>query len=111
MTQRRLDHLQKAIGSTQNPILFGAIRSRLENDLLLLVTDITSTIHRKIGDILAQIRSNIEILRGTEAQVLAKNGDFLERLGGVVTEVLKDLEYIGKVAAQVTRKAEGDGYC
>lgn len=111
VTLRRLDRLQKAIGTAQNPILFGAIRSRLENDLLLLVADITNTINRKIGDILAQIRSNIEILRGTEAQVLAKNGDFLERLGGVVTEVLKDLEYIGKVAAQVKRKAESDGYC
>ncbi len=50
------------------------------------------------------------MLRGTEAQVLAKNGDFLERLGKVVTRVLEEMERIEGIAAQVKREAEKNGY-
>jgi hypothetical protein len=49
-------------------------------------------------------------LRGTEAQILAKNGDFLERLGKLVIGILREMESIGDIAAQVRREAEKDGY-
>jgi hypothetical protein len=98
--------LREAIGSTRNPTLFRAIRSRLENDLLLLATNITNILDGEISEILAQIGSNIEMLRGTEARILTKNGDFLERLDGVVAGVLKEMESIGEIAEQVKREAE-----
>lgn len=91
--------------------MFRSIRSRLENDLLLLAADIANILDSEVNDILTQIGSNIELLRGTEAQTLLKNGDFLERLDKVVIGVLRQMEGIGEIAAQVKREAEKDGYC
>jgi DNA integrity scanning protein DisA with diadenylate cyclase activity len=90
--------------------LFKAIQSRLGYDLLLLAIDMVKIFDGEISDILEQIGSSIEMLRGTEAQVLAKNGDFLERLRRAVTGALKEMENIEEVAEQAKREAEKDGY-
>lgn len=110
MTARRLARLRQAIGSDRNPILFSAIQSRLQNGLFELAADIADILDGEINDILTQIGKNIEMLRGTEAKVLAKNGDFLERLGRVATGVLREMENIREIAAQVMREAEEHGY-
>ena len=102
--------MRQAIGSDHNPILFSNIRYRLQNDLFELAADTADILDGKLNDILTQIGKNIEMLRGTEAKVLAKNGDFLERLGRVATGVLREMENISKIAAQVMREAEEHGY-
>jgi len=101
--------LREAIGSTQNPTLFGAIQSHLKDDIFRLVKNITKILDNNISDILEQVGSNIELLRGTEAQLLAENGNFLERLNTVITGVLRQMEDIGEIAAQVMSEAEKDG--
>lgn len=82
----------------------------MKNDLLLVGTDLVKILEEEVKEILAQVGTNLELLQGTEAQVLAKNGDFLERLGKVVTEVLKEMEEIGDNAAQAKKEAKDDGY-
>ncbi|KAH6696399.1 hypothetical protein BKA61DRAFT_683102 [Leptodontidium sp. MPI-SDFR-AT-0119] len=110
VTARRLACLREAIGSDYNPILFSAIRSRLQNDLFELAADTADIRDGEIKDILTLIENNIEMLRGTEATVLAKNGNFLERLGRVTAEVLIEMENIMEIAAQVMREATEHGY-
>jgi hypothetical protein len=110
VTERRRDRLREAIGSTRNPTLFGAIQALLRYKILQLATDMADILDGEVSDILAQIGSNIKLLRGTEAQVSAKNCDFLERLDRVVIGVLKEMESIGEIAEQVKREAEKDGY-
>jgi hypothetical protein len=67
-------------------------------------------LHHDIIDILQQIGNDIEMLRGSEARILAKNGDFLERLGAVVTNVLSEMDIIGEIATRVRSKAEEADY-
>ncbi|CZR67592.1 uncharacterized protein PAC_17491 [Phialocephala subalpina] len=110
VTARRLACLRQAIGSDRNPILFSAIRSRLQNDLFELAADTADILDSEIKNILTLIEHNIEMLRGTEAKVLAKNGNFLERLGRVAAGVLREMENIMDIAAQVMREAKEHGY-
>lgn len=82
----------------------------MKEDLLLLGTDVVKILGDEVEEIRAQVGTNLNLLQGTEAQVLAKNGDFLERLGKVVTKVLKEMEEIGDTAAQAKKEAKDDGY-
>jgi hypothetical protein len=110
VTARRLNRLRQAIGSTRNPILFTAIRSRLRDALFELAMEIVETLDDDVSDILKQIGSNIEMLRGSEAKILAKNGDFLERLGVVIAAVVDEMEIIGEIAARVKSEAGEPDY-
>lgn len=60
--------------------------------------------------ILKQIGNDIEMLRGTEAQMLAKNGDFLDRLVKVMTEMEAQMTIIAEMTAIVKAEAEKNGY-
>lgn len=110
MTARRLSRLRQAIGSTRNPVLFTAIRSRLQKALFELAMEMVDTLDNEVRNILDQIGNNIEVLRGSEAKILAKNGDFLEKLGVVIAAVMGEMETIGGIAAQVKSEAEVHGY-
>lgn len=110
MTERRLACLRHAIGSYHNPTLFRAIRSRLQNDLFELAADVADKLDSEIKNILTLIEKNIEMLRGTEAKVLAKNGDFFEALGRVIAGALKEMGKIMEIAAEVMREAKEHGY-
>ena len=110
VTARRLSCLRHAIGSTRNPILFTAIRSRLRNALFELAMEITNTLNQNVSDILKQIGNNIEMLRGSEAKILAKNGDFLEKLGVVIGAVTGEMEIIGEIALRVKNEVEKHDY-
>jgi hypothetical protein len=110
VTERRLSCLRQAIGSYHNPVLFSAIRSRLQNDLFEHAANTAGMFDVEVNDILTQIGKNIEMLRGTEAKVLAKNGDFLERLGWVATGALSEMENISEIVARVMRDAQERGY-
>ena len=107
---RRLSRLRQAIGSTGNPTLFTAIRSRLRNALSNFAKELVDTLDHDVIDILKQIGSNIEMLRGSEAKILAKNGDFLDKLGIVIAAVMREMEIIGEIAARVKGEAEKHGY-
>lgn len=110
MTERHLERLEQAIGSSRRPVLFKAIRNRLQKALALLNSQVTRELQVEMRQILKQIGTDIEMLRGTEAQVLAKNGDFLERLGKVVTEVEAQMIMIVEMTAAVKAEAEKNGY-
>jgi hypothetical protein len=110
VTARRLNRLRQAIGSTRNPILFTAIRSRLRKALFEVAKETMDTLDNDARDILKQIDSNIEMLRGSEAKILAANGDFLEKLGEVMAVVVSEMEIIGETATLVKSRAEKDGY-
>lgn len=103
---RRISHLRRAIGSTRDPVLFKAIRSRLQTALSELALETTRTLDCRIRDILQEIGNNIELLRGSEAKILAQNGDFLERLRVVVDDVMADMQDIGDVAGKAKAEAE-----
>ncbi|PVH75179.1 hypothetical protein DL98DRAFT_658308 [Cadophora sp. DSE1049] len=106
VTARRIKRMREAIGSARSPVLFTAIRSRLQNAVFELIKDILKDLHREINEILRQISSNVEMLRGSEARILAANGDFLDRLEVVLRAVAGDMENIEETAARVKRVAE-----
>ncbi|KAI9698042.1 MAG: hypothetical protein M1836_004395 [Candelina mexicana] len=110
VTNRRMSYLRGAIGSTNDPILFNQIRSRLRGDLLTLFVDIRNGLRKDTLEILTQIGADLEMLRGTEAKLLAKNGDFLGRLEGVMKEVLEHMVKIEGSVKPVKKQAERDGY-
>lgn len=105
-----MGYLKAALGSPRDPILFDQMRSFLCEDLLELFADINSTMRTETLAILNQIGTDLEMLRGTEARLLAKNGDFLDRLGAVMGVVLKDMVYIEASVKPVKEKAEEAGY-
>jgi hypothetical protein len=72
--------------------------------------EITNTLNHDVSDILKQIGNNIEMLRGSEAKILAKNGDFLEKLGVVIGAVAGEMEIIGEVASRVKSEVEKHDY-
>ncbi|KAK0122602.1 hypothetical protein ONS96_009642 [Cadophora gregata f. sp. sojae] len=106
VTARRLTRMRQAIGTSRSPVLFTAIRSRLQNAVIQLIKDTLKDLHREINEIFRQISSNVEMLRGSEARILAANGDFLDRLEVVLRGVTGEMERIGEVAARVRREAE-----
>jgi hypothetical protein len=63
-----------------------------------------------ITAVLDKIGQDLEMLRGSEARVLAKNGDFLERLGEVVQTVLRDMDTITEATDVMKLQAKQDGY-
>jgi hypothetical protein len=105
-----LRRLQDAIGSSRRPSLLTAIRDRLVKALTALSGEMADDLRREMDQILKQIGDDIEILRGTEAQMLAKNGDFLERLNGVMTEMETQLALITDMTVDVKAEAEKNGY-
>ncbi len=106
VTLRRLACLRQAVGTTRNPILFTNIRSRLRTALFNHIKRNMKNLQDQVLNILVQISSDIEMLRGSEARILASNGDFLERLGEVVRIVMPEMERIGALAERVKRDAE-----
>ncbi len=62
--------MRQSIGSERNPVLFTAIRARLRKALYALVEEVVDTLDKDINNILDQIGSNLEMLRGSEAKVL-----------------------------------------
>lgn len=63
-------------------------------------------LHGDINELLRQISTNIEMLRGSEARVLAMNGDFLDRLEIVLRAIMGEMENIEEIAARVKSRAE-----
>jgi hypothetical protein len=110
VTARRLDRLQRAIGSPRRPVLFIAIRNRVMRALEAVSRQVHNDLREEMEQILRQIGSDIEMLRGTEAQMLAKNGDFLNKLGEVVTELEAQMMIIAEMTAIVKDEAEKNGY-
>lgn len=110
VTVRRLRRLQEAIGSPRKTVLFTAIRKRLMKALMALNRQLQNELRDEVEQILNQIGSDIEMLRGTEAQILAKNGDFLDRLGKVMAEMEAEMRNITEITAVVKADAEEDGY-
>lgn len=106
MNARRLALLRRAVGSTRNPVLFTGIRARLRKALLGATKKNTETLKSNVLPILDQISSDIELLRGSEARILARNGDFLEKLSEVLRIVTGEMERIMEVAAAVKSDAE-----
>jgi len=64
----------------------------------------------EMNEILKQIGRDIEMLRGTEAQVLAKNGHFLDRLSKVMIEMEDQMMMIAEMTVTVKAEAEKNGY-
>jgi hypothetical protein len=110
VTQRHLSRLEQAIGSPRRPVLFKAIRNRLQKALTLLNSQVTRELQVEMNQILNQIGSDIEMLRGTEAQVLANNGDFLDKLGKVMAEMETQISLIAEMTAAIKAEAERNGY-
>lgn len=98
--------MAQAIGSSRDPILFAAIRRRLRNALFELARIVTTSLRHSIRDIVREIGNNIEMLRGSEARILATNGDFLERLGTIMDDIRGEMDIIGDTAASVRNAAE-----
>ncbi len=90
--------------------MFTDIRNRLMTALQALNLQIHNDLREQTDQILKQIGTDIEMLRGTEAQMLAKNGDFLDRLGEVVADVEAQMKVIGEMTAAVKAEAEKNGY-
>lgn len=107
---RRLRRLQEAIGSTRRPILFTAIHNRLTKALEALSRQIHNDLREEMEQVLKQIGSDIEMLRGTEAQMLARNGDFLDKLGRIMTEMEVQMTIIAEMTATVKDEAEKNDY-
>jgi len=110
VTARRLRRLQQAIGSPRRPVLFVAIRNRVMRALEAVSRQIHNDLREEVEQILRQIGNDIEMLRGTEAQMLAKNGDFLDKLGEVVTELEAQMMIIAEMTAAVKDEAEKNSY-
>jgi hypothetical protein len=110
VTARRISYLQEAIGSPRRPILFAAIRNRVIKAIYELSRQMADELQEEMDEILKQVGNDIEILRGTEAQMLAKNGDFLERLHEVVKETEIQMAVISQMTAAVKTEAEKNGY-
>jgi hypothetical protein len=91
-------------------VLFTAIRERLMKALEGLSSQINNELRDEVEQILTQVGSDIEMLRGTESQMLAKNGDFLDRLGKVMAEIEAQMKSITEVTAVVKADAKEDGY-
>lgn len=106
MAARRRDRMRQAIGSDRSPVLFTAIRTRLHNAVFEVIKDVLKDLHLELNEILRQISSNVEMLRGSEARILAANGDFLDRLAVVLRAVTGDMENIEEMAARIKREAE-----
>jgi hypothetical protein len=106
VTARRRDRFVRAIGTERNPVLFKAICSRLQEALFELAEGTTTSLDLGVCEVLEQIGSNIEMLRSSEAKILAKNGDFLAKLSEVVTKVMTDMKAIEEIAARVKAEAE-----
>lgn len=106
MTARRRDRIRQAIGSDRSPVLFTAIRSRLQNAAFEVIKHVLRDLHLELNEILRQISSSVEMLRGSEARILAANGDFLNRLTVVLRAVTGDMESIEEMAARIKREAE-----
>jgi len=109
VTARRISRLAQAIGTTRNPALFSTVATMLATALRRLRTGLKMKIQGELERILHRISRDLEMLRGSEAKILAKNGDFLERLEVVVTEVLEELEMIRNVTAVVREDAQRHG--
>lgn len=106
VTARRRTRLAQAIGTVDRPVLFKAIRSRVRKALNQLVAETSDKLEKEIRIILQQISSDIELLHGSEAKILAKNGDFLKRLEKVVANITGNMDSIGEIAARVKDKAD-----
>lgn len=106
---RRLDCLRRAIGSPRRPVLFTAIYNRLMHALAALSRQMTKDLQKEMGEILKQVGNDIEILRGTEAQMLAKDG-FLEKIKNVMKEVEAQMAMISEMTAVVKAEADKNGY-
>ena len=61
-------------------------------------------------EILSQIGNDIEILRGSEAQLLAKNGDFLDRLSVIMGDVDDEIQTIEETTKVIKDKVRDKGY-
>jgi hypothetical protein len=110
VTARRLRRLQEAIVSPRRTFLFTAIRERLMRALEELSSQINNELRDEVEQVLTQIVSDIEMLRGTESQMLAKNGDFLDKLSKVMAEMEAQMKSITEVTAVVKADAKEDGY-
>lgn len=110
VTVRRLRRLQEAIGSPERTVLFTAMRERLKKALTALCSQIETEVRDEVEQILNQISSDVEMLRGTEAQILAKNGDFLDKLGEVMADMEAEMKTVNEMTAVVKADAEEDGY-
>lgn len=75
-----------------------------------LSRQIHNDLREEMEQILKQIGSDIEMLRGTEAQMLAKSGNFLDRLGKVMAEMEAQMTIIAEMTVAVKAEAEKDGY-
>lgn len=73
-------------------------------------SQVTRELQVEMNQILNQIGSDIEMLRGTEAQVLANNGDFLNKLGKVMAEMETQMSLIAETTAAIKAEAERNGY-
>jgi len=106
VTARRRERFVQAVGTQRNPILFKSIRSRLQKALLELAQRTTASLDHGVSEALEQIGSNIEMLRSSEAKILANNGEFLEKLSEAVTKVMTDMKAIEEIAARVEAEAK-----
>lgn len=61
-------------------------------------------------EVFVQIRADLEMLRGSEAKILAKNGDFLDTLAVVVESAMEGVGMIKNVTELVKEDARRDGY-
>ena len=75
-----------------------------------LSSQIANELRDEVEHVLTQIGSDIEMLRGTESQMLAKNGDFSDRLGKVMAEMEAQMKSITQVTVVVKADAKEDGY-
>jgi predicted site-specific integrase-resolvase len=75
-----------------------------------LSSQINNELQDEVEQVLTQIGSDIKMLRGTESQMLAKNGDFLDKLSKVMAEMEAQMKSITEVTAVVKADAKEDGY-
>ena len=106
VTVRRLATLKATVRST----LFPSIHRLLSAALTALIQSTGKDITAAANEVFTQIGQDLEMLKGSEAKVLAKNGNYLQRLEAVVDDVLKDLERVGQLLAPVRKQAIKDGY-
>jgi len=110
VTQRRLARLHQGVGSPSNPILFRNLRARLSIAFVRLFSATVEDLQMGMKSILEQVGYDLEMLRGSEAKVLAKNGKFLETLERIVEEIFVEIGNVKEVTEVVRERAKRDGY-
>jgi hypothetical protein len=101
VTQRRLSTLEETIGRNGSTTLFSAIQSRLSTAYPVSISKVGDRLIAQMNVIMDQISSDLDMVRGTEARLLAQNGNFLETLGTAMRNIERDMQRVKELVEAV----------